>query len=143
MKIPSTLSKVMATITIIWAIATAVYLLAFATITVESVETSAIPNQPAVTTRTVEHIPFSTTAGTTAIVAVIIFSSLLFLGAVFAWKATLLPAGVISVLALVATYMTGFSIGGFYFLGVVALCTSTLLALIATRRPGPDSAANL
>ncbi len=137
MKILSRLSRVMAIIGIIWAIAAAVYLLAFATATTESVKMSGAPDQPPVTTRTVEQVPFVIYAGTTAIVAVILFSSLLILGAVFAWKAALLPAAIISVLSLVATYITGFTIGGFYFLGVVALCISTLLAFVAARRRDP------
>jgi hypothetical protein len=66
-------------------------------------------------------------------VAVILFSSLLIFGGIFAWKATLLPAGTIAVLALVATYLTGFSIGGFYFLGIVFLCISVLSAFVAAR----------
>jgi hypothetical protein len=136
MKILSRLSKVMAIISILWAIAAAVYLLAFATATAESVEMSGATDQLPITTRTVEQIPFASYAGTTAVVAIIIFSSLLILGAVFAWKTALLPAGILSVLALVATYITGFTIGGFYFLGVVALCVSTLLVFVATRRRG-------
>ena len=134
MKILSRLSRVMAIIAIIWAIAAAMYLLAFATATTESVEMSGTPHQPPVTTRTVEQVLFVIYAGTTAVAAVILFSSLLIFGAVFAWKAALLPAGVISMLALVATYITGFTIGGFYFLGVIALCISTLLASVAARR---------
>jgi hypothetical protein len=131
----------MAITAIIGAIVAAVYLLVFATATAESVEMSGTPDQPPVTTRTVEQIPFVIYAGTTAIVAVIIFSSLLIAGAVFAWKAALLPAAIISILTLVATYITGFTIGGFYFPGVVALCLSTLLAFVAARRRAP--AANL
>ena len=132
MKMLSRLSKVMAIAAIFWAVAVTVYLLAFATATSESVVASGIPDQSPVTTRTVQQVPFISYAGPTAIAAVIGFSSLLIFGAVFAWKATLLPAGVISILALIATYITGFTIGGFYFLGVVTLCVSTLLAFVAS-----------
>lgn len=138
MKIFFMLSKVMAAITIIWAIAAAVYLLVFATATRESGQTSATPNQPPITTRTVEQIPFVIYAGTNGIVAVIIFSSLLVLGAVLALRAFLIPAAIISALALAAAYISGFSIGGSYFPGAVSLCTSTLLAFVAARRHGLD-----
>src|SRR5215207_1811556 len=106
MKILSRLSRVMAAIAMLWAVAAAVYLLAFATATSESVVASGIPDQSPVTTRTVQQVPFISYAGPTAIAAVIAFSSLLIFGAVLAWKATLLPAGVISILALIATYVT-------------------------------------
>jgi hypothetical protein len=138
MKIFFMLSKVMTAITIIWAIAAAVYLLAFATATRESVEMSVPPNQPPITTRTVEQIPFVIYAGASGIVAVIIFSSLLVLGAVFALRASLVPAAIISALALAAVYISGFSIGGLYLPGAVSLCTSTLLAFVAARRHGLD-----
>ena len=123
----------MAIAAIFWAVAVTVYLLAFATATSESVVASGIPDQPPITTRTIERVPFVSFAGRTAIFAIIAFSSLLIFGAVLAWKAILLPAGVISILAFIATYITGFTIGGFYFLGVVMLCVSTLLAVIASR----------
>jgi hypothetical protein len=133
MKMLSRLSKVMAIAAIFWAVAVTVYLLAFATATSESVVASGIPDQSPVTTRTVKEIPFISYAGPTAIAAVIAFSSLLISGAVLAWKATLLPAEVISILALVATYVTGFTIGGLYFPGAAALCISTVLAFVVTR----------
>src|SRR5687768_6242062 len=132
MKILSRLSRVIAIAVIFWAVAVAVYLLAFATATTESVEMSGALDQPPITTRTIERVPFVSFAGPTAIFAVIAFSSLLIFGAVVAWKAILLPAAVISILALIATYITGFTIGGFYFLGVVMLCVSTLLAVVAS-----------
>jgi len=127
----------MAITAVLWAVGVAVYLLAFATATTESVETSGTPHQPPVTTRTVEQIPFVIFAGTPAIFAVIIFSSLLVIGAVFSWRTALLPATIISILTLVATYITGFTIGGFYFLGVVALCISTLLAFAGAQHRSP------
>lgn len=130
MKIFSALSKAMAAIAILCAIGAAVYLLAFATATSESVYTSVTLGQPPVTTRTVDQIPFSIYAGPGAIVAVIIFSFLLILGALFAWRGALMPAVLISALALAAAFITGFSIGTFYLPGVVALCTSTILAVV-------------
>jgi len=133
MKILSGLSRVLAMIAILWAVAAAIYLLAFATATSESIEMSRMPDQPPITTRTVKQVPFVSYAGPTAIAAVITFSSLLIFGAVLAWKATLLPAGIISILALVASYITGFTIGGFYFPGAAALCISTILAFVAWR----------
>lgn len=139
MKIFSTLSKVMAAVAILWAIGAAVYLLAFASATSASVYTSVTPGQPPVTTRTVDQIPFSIYAGTAAIVAVIIFSSLLILGALFAWRGALIPAVIISALALAAAFITGFSIGGFYFPGVAVLCTSTVLAVVAARLRVPSN----
>ena len=117
-------SDALAVIAGLWAIVTAIYLLVFATATAVSVEISRTPDQPPVTTQTVERVPFVISAGRPAIMAVILFSSLLILGAIFSWRRDLMPAAAIAVLALVATYLTGFSIGGFYFLGVVFLCLS-------------------
>ncbi len=139
MKIFSTLCKVMAFIAILWAIGAAGYLLAFATATSVSVETSVTLDQPPVTTRTVEQIPFSIYAGTGGMVATIIFSSLLILGALFAWRGALTPAIVISALALAAAFITGFSIGIFYLPGVAALSISTVLAVIVALLRVPNN----
>jgi hypothetical protein len=133
MKLLFGLSRTLAILAGLWAIVIAIYLLVFATATSVSVEAGGTPDQAPVTTQTVEQVPFVVFAGPAALIALLLFSSLLILGGIFAWRKSLVPAGMIAILALVATYLTGFSIGGFYFPGAVFLCLSVLAASAAAR----------
>ncbi len=49
------------------------------------------------------------------------------------WKNALAEMIVLAMLAIIGSYMTGFSIGGLYLPGAIALVLATLLSLFSAR----------
>lgn len=136
MKILRTLRKVLAVAVALWALALTVYFLFFAKISFESTTATSTPGQPPVTTTTSGQNPWLSQAQPISIAFMIAFS-LLLAGTGFAvWRGALGIALSLSFLALVFTFITGFSIGGLYFPGAVAAFLGTLLLAVEklTRR---------
>jgi uncharacterized membrane protein YdfJ with MMPL/SSD domain len=138
MKILRTIRKVLAVAVALWALALTVYFLFFAKISFESTTTTGTPGQPPVTTTTTSgQNPWLSQAQPISIAFMIAFS-LLLAGTGFAvWRDALGIALTLSLLALVFTFITGFSIGGLYFPGAVVAFLGTLLLAVEklTRRP--------
>jgi hypothetical protein len=61
------------------------------------------------------------------------FSALLIGGGIAIWKGALAEMIILAMLALVGSYMTGFSIGGLYLTGAIALGLATVLSATALR----------
>jgi hypothetical protein len=106
----------------------AAYYLFFAKISFESITFSANKGEPSATTKSSGQTAWLSEAEPISVVAMLTFSLLLATGAVAEWRGALAIAATLSLLALIATYLTGFSIGGLYFLGALGmfLCTAVL-----------------
>jgi hypothetical protein len=121
MKVLPTIRRILALVVAVWAVAVAAYYLFFAKISFESITVSA-------TTRYSGQTAWLSEAEPIAVVAMLTFSLLLAAGAVAGWRGALVIAATLSLLELVATYITGLSIGGLYFPGAIGmlLCTAVL-----------------
>ena len=69
---------------------------------------------------------------------VLAFSALLVGGGIAAWKGALAELIILAMLALVGSFMLGFSIGGLYLPGAIALALATALAAVAARKKSPE-----
>jgi len=130
MKALRTTYRIFAVAVTVWALGVAVYFLFFAKVSFESVTVSASQGESPVTTRSSGQAPWLSEAGPISVVAMLTFSLLLAVGAAAAWRGTLPLAAPLTLLTLVAAYVTGFTIGGLYFPAAAGLilCT-TLLAI--------------
>ena len=63
------------------------------------------------------------------------------LGAYAAWRRSAAATAVIALVTLVLSYLTGFSIGLFYFPGAAALTLSAILLVVARRTQRPTTKA--
>jgi hypothetical protein len=114
----------------LWALALTIYFLFFAKISFESSTASQAIGGPLVTTTTSGQLPWLSQAQPIAIALMFAFSLLLAGTAVAVWRGVLVVAAPLTLLLLVATFITGFSIGGLYFLGVVVLFLEVVLLTI-------------
>ena len=112
----------------LWAVAAAVYFLAFAKTSYQGISISASEGEPPTKTTFSGHQSGASTAGPTAIVAVLTMSGFLGAGALAAWRGSLSGMAVLAVVTLAGSYVTGFSIGGLYFPGALALAFGSGLA---------------
>ena len=137
MKILRFFRKALAIIGALWAVVLTVYFPFFAKISYESITTTSTQGQPPVTTTTSGQLPWLSQAGPLAIVIMLACSILLAAAAVTVWRGVLAVAAPLTLLLLVATFLTGFSIGGLYFLGTSVLFLALVLLLIEkfARRP--------
>jgi hypothetical protein len=140
MKILSFFRRVLAVIVVFWALALTLYYLFFAKISFESISSTGTPGQPPVTTTTSGQTPWLLQAGPIAIVIMLTFSALLAATAGAVWRGALVVAAPLTVLLLIVTFITGFSIGGLYFLGSAVLLLEVVLLtierlIIRTDRP--------
>ena len=128
MKVLATIRRILALVVAVWAVAIAAYYLFFAKISFQSITVSVNEGEPSATTRYSGQTAWLSEAEPIAVVAMLIFSLLLAAGAVAGWRGALVIATTLSLLALVATYITGLSIGGLYFPGAIGmlLCTTVL-----------------
>ena len=128
MKVLRTIRRILAVAVAVWAVTVAAYYLFFAKISFESITVSANEGEPSATTRYSGQTAWLSEAEPISVVAMLTFSLLLAAGAVAEWRGALAIAATLSLLALVATYITGFSIGGLYFPGAIGmfLCTAVL-----------------
>ncbi len=120
------------------ALALAVFYLFFATVSYESTTAAGVPGEPSVLTNTSGQIPWLSQAGPLAVGFMLAFSLLLVAAAVGLWRGALAMSLTLSLLALVFTFITGFSIGGLYFpVAALSLLGALLLAVEKlARRPG-------
>jgi len=128
MKVLNILTKSMAIVTAVWAAGIAIYFLFFAQVTIQGVNISATQGQPPASVPFVEHQNFALYAGASGIAAVLAFALLLIAGAYTAWRGSLGALALLAVLSLVASFITGFSIGLAFLPGALALSLSTVLA---------------
>ena len=110
----------------VWVVAVAAYYLFFAKISFEGTTVTGSQGEPPITTTYSGQLPWLAEADPIAVIAMSGLSLLLAAGAVAAWRGYLAIATGLSILVLAAAYITGFSIGGLFFPGAVALSLSTL-----------------
>jgi hypothetical protein len=114
----------------LWALALAVFYLFFAKISFESTTATGVPGQLPVITNTSGQISWISQAQPVAVAFMLAISLLLFIAAVGLWRSSLAIALPLSLLALVFSFITGFSIGGLYFPGAaLAFLAGPLLAI--------------
>jgi hypothetical protein len=127
MKILRIIRRVLALAVGFWALGLTLFYLFFARISYESTTATGVPGQPPVTTTTSGQLPWLSQAGPLAVVVMLAFS-LLLAGTAFAlWRGALAFVIPLTLLALIGTFITGFSIGGLYFPGAAALFFGVLL----------------
>ena len=130
MKILRTIYKVLAVAVVIWALALNVFYLFFAKVSFESTSATGIPGQPPVTTTTTGQLSWLSQVQPSAIAFMVAFFLLLAAAGFAMWRGALGFALLLSLLSLVFTFITGFSIGGLYFPGAVAAFLGTLLLAV-------------
>jgi hypothetical protein len=113
----------------IWALVLAVFYLFFATISYESSSASGVPGQPPVITFSTGQIPWISQVGPVAVAFMLAFSVMLVITAITIWRGALAVALPLSLVALVFTFITGFSIGGLYFPGAAVAFLGALLII--------------
>jgi hypothetical protein len=128
-----TTNRILAIAIILWGIAVPVYLLAFARVSNTSITSSGIQGEPPTTTTVSGSQPWRSIAEPVSVMIVLAFSALLIGGGIAAWKGALAELIILTMLALVGSFMLGFSIGGLYLPGAIALALATALAAIAAR----------
>ena len=109
------------------AVAAVIYFLFFARVSFESITISANQGETAVTARSSGQQSWISTAEPMGVAVMLVLSLLLFGGALAAWRGALLPLAAISVIALIGSYITGFSIGVLYLPGALGLVICTIL----------------
>ncbi len=138
MKILRSIRRVLAVGVALWALAVTVYFVFFAKISFESITSTGTSGQPPVTTTTSGQNPWLSQAGPVAIIVMIAFSLLLAGTAVAVWRGTLALAAPLTLVVLIVTFITGFSIGGLYFLGAAVLFLEVVLLSIEKFVGRPD-----
>jgi hypothetical protein len=140
MKVLHFIRRILAVAVALWAVALAVFYIFFAKISFESTTATGVKGQPPVIANTSGQLPWISQAQPVAVAFMLAFSILLVIAAVGMWRGALAIALSLSLLALVFSFITGFSIGGLYFPGaVVAFLGALLLAVekIARRSERP------
>ncbi len=132
MKVLIIFRRILSLAVALWALALAVFYLFFATISYESTSATGVPGQPPVITNSTGQIPWISQAGPLAITFMLAFSLMLVITAVAIWRGALAVALALSLVALVFTFITGFSIGGLYFPGAAAAFLGALLIIPQT-----------
>ena len=112
MKALQMINRILAIATIVWGIAVPVYLLAFARVSYSSTTSSASPGEASQAQTVSGNQPWRTAAEPVSVLIVLAFSALLVGGGIAAWKGALAELIILSMLALVGSFMLGFSVGG-------------------------------
>ena len=128
-----TVNKILAIAIIVWGVAVPVYLIFFAQVSYASTTASATQAEAAAGTTVSGSQPWISAAEPVSIIILLAFSALLIGGGIAVWKSALAEMIILAMLALVGSYMTGFSIGGLYLPGAIALALATLLSVITVR----------
>jgi ABC-type cobalt transport system substrate-binding protein len=129
----SKINRILAIAIIVWAIAVPVYLFGFARVSYTSTTSSTVQGEAPVTETTSGSQPWFSAAEPVSVLILLAFSGLLTGGGIAVWKDALAEMTILAMLALVGSYMTGFSIGGLYLPGAIALALATVLSAVAVR----------
>jgi hypothetical protein len=133
LKTLQTTNRILAIAIIIWGIAVPVYLLLFARVSYTSTTSSAVEGGANAPETVTGSQPWRSMAEPVSVLIVLAFSALLVSGGIAAWKGALAELIILTMLALVGSFMLGFSIGGLYLPGAIGLALATALAAIAAR----------
>ena len=133
MRVLRTINKILAIAIIVWGVAVPVYLIFFAQVSFESTTSSATQGEPAVTPTITGTQPWIKVAEPVSVLILLAFSALLIGGGIAVWKCALAEMIILAMLALVGSYMTGFSIGIFNLPGAIGLALATALLAVAIR----------
>lgn len=139
MKALQMINRILAIATIVWAIAIPVYLLAFARVSYTSTTSSASPGEASQAQTVSGSQPWRTAAEPVSVLILLAFSALLVGGGIAAWKGALAELIILSMLALVGSFMLGFSVWGLYLPGAIALALAAALTAIAVRKKSPET----
>jgi hypothetical protein len=126
----------------LWALAFAVYFLVFAKVSYATETVSVTQGEPPVQTRTSGQVSWISSADPTSIVVILALSGLLGAGALAAWLGSLAVMAGLSLVMILASYATGFTVGVFYFPGAGLLTLRTALSAVDNfigRRKRPDA----
>jgi hypothetical protein len=102
--------------------------LAFAQTSYQGITISASEGEPPTSTSYSGQQSWASSAGPIAITAVLTMSGLLVAGALAVWRGSLSGMATLAAVTLAGSYVTGFSIGGLYFPGALALALGAGLA---------------
>jgi len=114
----------------VWALVVAGYYLFFAKVSFETTTASSTPGNSPLSTTSSGQISWLSQVGPLPVVVMLSLSLLLIAGAVTGWRGEWVVAVAISLLALAASYITGFSIGVLYFPGAVGLFLCSVVLLV-------------
>jgi hypothetical protein len=138
-KVLRTINQILAIAVIVWGVAVPVYLIFFAQVSFESTTSSTVQAEPPAPATVTGSQPWITVAEPVSILILLAFSALLIGGGIAVWKGALAEMIILAMLALVGSYMTGFSIGGLHLPGAIALALATVLSAIAARLKNKSS----
>jgi hypothetical protein len=127
------INRILAIAIIFWGIVVPVYLLAFAQVSYTSTTSSAVQGEAPTTEVVSGSQPWRSGVQPVSVLIMLVFSALLVGGGIAVWKGALAELVILTMLALVGSYMTGFSIGGLYLPGTIALTLATVLTAVAAR----------
>jgi hypothetical protein len=134
MKVLRTIRRILALAVELWTLAVTVFFLFFAKVSFESTTASqALGGSLVVTATTSGQLPWLSQVEPFTVAVMIAFSLLLSATAFAEWRGALALAVPLSLLALIATFITGFSIGGLYFPGAAVSFLDMLL--LAVEKP--------
>jgi hypothetical protein len=122
------INKILAIAVALWAVAAAVYFLGFAQTSYQGISISATQGELPTSTPYSGQQSWVSSAGPIAITAVLTMSGFLVAGALAVRRGSLSGMATLAAATLAGSYVTGFSIGGLYFPGALALAIGTGLA---------------
>ena len=122
--------RILAIAVALWAVLVAVYFLFFATVSFQGVSVSANQGELPTSTQYSGEQSWVSYAEPISIAIMLAFSAALVTGAIAAWRGNLLLLAGLSILMLLASFISGFSIGGFYLPGAAGLTVCTILVAI-------------
>jgi hypothetical protein len=122
--------RILAVAVALWAVLVAVYLLFYAKVSYQGVSLSATQGEPPISTQYSGQQSWVSYAEPISIAIMLAFSAALVAGAIAAWRGNLLLLAGLSIFMLLASFISGFSIGGFYFPGAAGLSLCTVLVAI-------------
>jgi hypothetical protein len=138
MKALRIIRRVLALAVAIWALALIVFYLFFAKISFESSTATGLPSQPPVTVTTTGQLSWLSQAQPISVAFMLAFSILLIAAAAALWRNSLAFSVPLTLLALVFTFISGFSIGGLYFPGAVAAFLGVFLLAVGKNANRPE-----
>ena len=130
MKVLITIRRVLAVIAAVWALAVTINFLFFARIKYESTSVTSTNGQPQVTTTSSGEYTWISSAGLVGLAIMFSFTLLLAAPAAAEWRGSLAVAAPVSILALTATFIVRYSIGGMYLPGAVVVFLGAVLLAV-------------
>lgn len=116
----------------LWALAFPVYFLVFAKVSYETETLSLSQGEPPVRTTHSGQESWISSTDSVSKAVMLALSALLGAGALAAWRGSLRVMAALSLVTMLASYVTGFTLGVFYFPGAALLTFRTALSAVDT-----------